>query len=395
MSTPVKLLVQPDDGIKPLLAAINKAKKNIRILIFRFDRFEIEKALVAAVERGVTVQALIAYTNRGEEKNLRKLEMQLLERGITVSRTANDLVRYHGKMMIVDDKDLYIFAYNYTHMDIDLSRSFGVAIKTVSTVKEAIELFDADAHRVAFKSKSKNSGLVISPVNARERLTDFIRKAKKRLYIYEMKISDAEFIRLLQKKIAEGVEVRVLSRASAKSDILPVRKIAMRLHARVILRDSASAFIGSQSLRKLELEARREVGVIFKDAKVVHQIEEVFDHDWKKSEPIIPENAVEAAFDVPAKKVAKELAKKISVKPVVEKVLDRVMDIREDAPFEPDEVVQTVRDAVRQEVQEAVAEALRNLALDCIGTAPDDPGPEKETASNPKRNSHPKSSSGA
>ncbi|MBW8870170.1 MAG: phosphatidylserine synthase, partial [Acidobacteriales bacterium] len=366
VSTHVKLLVQPDDGIKPLLAAINKAKKNIRILIFRFDRFEIQKALVAAIERGVTVQALIAYTNRGEEKNLRKLEMQLLERGIAVSRTANDLVRYHGKMMIVDDRDLYLFAYNYTHMDIDLSRSFGVVIKTASTVKEAIELFEADAHRVAFKPKSKNSGLVISPVNARERLTDFIRKAKKRLYIYEMKISDADFIRLLQKKIAEVVDVRVLSRASAKSDILPVRKIGMRLHARVILRDSESAFIGSQSLRKLELEVRREVGVIFKDAKVVHQIEDVFTRDWKKSEPIVPENAMEAAFDVPAKKVAKELAKKISVKPVIEKVLDRVMDIREDAPFEPDEVVQTVRDAVRQEVHEAVAEALRNLALDCI-----------------------------
>ncbi|WP_263408690.1 phospholipase D-like domain-containing protein [Terriglobus tenax] len=373
----MKLLVQPDDGIKPLLAAISKAKQNIRILIFRFDRFEIYKALVAAVERGVTVQALIAYTNRGEEKNLRKLEMQLLERGITVSRTANDLVRYHGKMMIIDEKELYVLAYNYTHMDIDLSRSFGVAVKTPSVVKDAVALFDADSHRVPFKPRPK-TGLVISPLNAREQLIDFIRKAKKRLYMYEMKISDVEFIRLLQKKISEGVEVRVLSRASSKSDILPVRKVATRLHARVILRDSESAFLGSQSLRKLELEARREVGIIFKDAKTIHHMEEVFERDWKKSEPIIPTNAVEAAFDVPAKKVAKELARKIAMRPMLEKVLDRVIDIRDDAPFEPDEVVQTVRDAVRQEVQEAVAEALRNLALDCIGGPPSLPAPEKD-----------------
>ncbi len=65
----MKLLIQPEDGIAPLLEALDKAKKSIRILIFRFDRPEIEKALVAAVERGVSVQAMIAFTNEGEEKN--------------------------------------------------------------------------------------------------------------------------------------------------------------------------------------------------------------------------------------------------------------------------------------------------------------------------------------
>ena len=81
----MKLLIQPDDGIKPIVQALKKAKKSIRILIFRFDRIEIEKALVEAVGRGVTVQALIAHTNQGEEKNLRRLEMRLLSQGITVT----------------------------------------------------------------------------------------------------------------------------------------------------------------------------------------------------------------------------------------------------------------------------------------------------------------------
>lgn len=361
----MKLLVQPEDGIKPLLAAIDKAKKSIRILIFRFDRAEIQKALVAAVERGVAVKALIAYTNRGEEKNLRKLEMQMLERGITVSRTADDLVRYHGKMLIVDDKELYVLAYNFTHMDIDLSRSFGLCVKTPDMVKEAMNLFECDAHRQPYKPKGK-TGLVVSPVNAREKLTDFIRKTKKRLFLYEMKISDRDFVKLLQQKISEGVEVRVLSRAATKSDSLPVRKLPTRLHARVMLRDGDTVFLGSQSLRKLELEARREIGLIVKDPKTVRQMEEIFEADWKTSEPAVPQNAIEAAFEVPAKKVAKELAKKIAVKPVLEKVLDRVIDIRDEAPFEPDEIAQTVRDAVRQEVHEAVADALRNLVQESV-----------------------------
>ena len=100
---PVRCLVQPGDSIQSLLQAISAAKKSIEIVIFRFDRRrEIEKALAGALARGVRVRALIAYTNRGGERNLRELEMRLLAAGITVARTDNDLVRYHGKLMIVD-----------------------------------------------------------------------------------------------------------------------------------------------------------------------------------------------------------------------------------------------------------------------------------------------------
>jgi cardiolipin synthase len=89
----VRSLVQPGDGIMPLVKGINSAKKSVEILIFRFDRTEIERALANAVSRGVVVHALIAFTNRGGEKNLRALEMRLLAAGVTVARTADDLVR--------------------------------------------------------------------------------------------------------------------------------------------------------------------------------------------------------------------------------------------------------------------------------------------------------------
>jgi phosphatidylserine/phosphatidylglycerophosphate/cardiolipin synthase-like enzyme len=60
----VKLIIQPDEGITPVLHAVKRAKKSIDIVIFRFDRPELEKAIAAAVSRGVTVRALIAHTNR-------------------------------------------------------------------------------------------------------------------------------------------------------------------------------------------------------------------------------------------------------------------------------------------------------------------------------------------
>ena len=46
---PMKLIVQPDAGIAPIVNAIKQAKQSINILIFRLDRAEIAHALEAAV----------------------------------------------------------------------------------------------------------------------------------------------------------------------------------------------------------------------------------------------------------------------------------------------------------------------------------------------------------
>src|SRR3954447_15535075 len=103
----MKLIVQPDAGVAPIVTAIKQATKTIDVLIFRLDRTEIARALESAVARGVRVRALTAHANSGGTKNLRKLELRLLEAGVTVSRSADDLVRYHGKMMIVDGRILH------------------------------------------------------------------------------------------------------------------------------------------------------------------------------------------------------------------------------------------------------------------------------------------------
>ena len=52
----MQLMTQPEDGVTPILEAIDRAKKTIDIVIFRFDLDGIEKALTAAVGRGVVVR---------------------------------------------------------------------------------------------------------------------------------------------------------------------------------------------------------------------------------------------------------------------------------------------------------------------------------------------------
>jgi cardiolipin synthase A/B len=275
----MKLITQPDDGVAPLLTGIQRARKCVDVVIFRFDRMELEKAMEAAVKRGVVVRTLIAHTNRSGEKNLRKLELRLLAAGVTVARTADHLVRYHDKFMVVDRATAYILGFNFTRLDIDRSRSFGIISKNRKLVQEALRLFEADSTRQPYTAC--NDMFIVSPVNARERLTAFIRKARKQLLIYDPKIGDRSIITLLQQRAKAGVDVRILGRVGKRGAGLNVQKFpGKRLHVRAIVRDGFRAFVGSQSLRRLELDSRREVGVIVRDPKIVKRIAAVFEDDW-------------------------------------------------------------------------------------------------------------------
>ena len=279
----MKLIIEPDDGVTPLVRGIKNAKKAIDIVIFRFDRPELEKALEAAVARSVNVRALIAHTNRGGEKNLRKLETRLLNAGVTVTRSADNLPRYHAKMMIVDGT-LHVFGFNYTKMDIEKSRSFGLATRDQRLVKEAGSLFEADCSRQPY-SPSDNR-LVVSPETSRELLTAFIRGARKQLLIYDEKVTDNLIQRVLQDRARRGVEIRILGKLEKPIAGVETRKLVdLRMHVRAIVRDSKSAFIGSQSLRKLELDGRREVGVIVNDSRIAKKMQAVFETDWEHAKP--------------------------------------------------------------------------------------------------------------
>ncbi len=267
--------------MQPLLRAVRRAKKRIDIVIFRFDRAEFEDALEAAVARGVVVRALIAHTNRGGEKVLRKLELKLLAAGITVARTADDLPRYHGKMMIVDET-LYVFGFNYTKLDMDKSRSFGVVTRDKKLVKEAVTLFESDRTRQQYIPGDDR--LVVSPESSREVLTTFLKRARKQLLIYDMKVSDNSIQKVLQQRAKAGVEIRIIGKLEKPLDGVAVRKLPdLRLHVRGIIRDGVNGFVGSQSLRKPELDGRREIGIIVTDASVVKKMAAVFEADWAKA----------------------------------------------------------------------------------------------------------------
>jgi phosphatidylserine/phosphatidylglycerophosphate/cardiolipin synthase-like enzyme len=355
----VKLLVQPNDGATALLKAIHRAQAHVKIAIFRFDHPTLEEALTTAVKRGVSVHALIAHVNGTGAEALRKLEMRLLAAGVTVARTDTTFLRYHSKYVIIDQRELFVLAYNFTRQDIEKSRSFGLVTKNRRLAQEATKLFEADAKRQTYEVGCSN--LIVSPLNARKQLASFIKGAKNELAIYDPRVSDRTILRLLRERADANVSVRIIGWASGRQNTIAVQQLTdIRLHARCIIRDRKAVFIGSQSLRELELDSRRELGMICRARSIVTALRKTFEEDWTRcaQSPIPPDTT--RPISKAAKKVAKAIATDLPlIVPALENAAKDVAQNGAKIKWDGGEVEQTVRAAVKEAVKTAVEHVLQ------------------------------------
>jgi cardiolipin synthase A/B len=361
----MRLIIEPADGVAPLLAAIKRAKKSVEVAIFRLDRKDVAAALMAAAARGVRVTALIAFANRGGESRLRQLELRFLAAGIIVARTSDDLIRYHGKYILIDRRVLYVLSFNFTHLDIDRSRGFGVVTSQPGSLREAETLFKADCTRTAYAPKVDT--FVVSPANSRAVLGTFLKRARKQLLIYDPMISDKEMLRILRERAKAGVEIRIIGKVSERGSF-DVQKLAgTRLHTRTIIRDRRQAFVGSQSLRTPELNLRREVGLVIRDPKAVAMLIHTFESDWTRSVPqslAAPVDEVDAPTEHTTTASLEQVAKAVEVftqelQPLAATVKEAVRQAVEKAG---DDVLhdKDVKDTMKQVVKQAVKEAVKD-----------------------------------
>jgi phosphatidylserine/phosphatidylglycerophosphate/cardiolipin synthase-like enzyme len=277
-----RLLVQPDDGAVPLLRAIDSARRTLDLYVFRLDDKRVAEALRRAARRGVAVRALVAHARRGGQAGQRKLEARLRRMRIAVSRSDDDLQRYHGKMAIVDNRRLLVLGYNFTRRDMEHSRSFGLVLDDRRAVAEAGRMYQADfEHRAYVPEHGK---LVVSPFNSRTVLARIIQQARRQLLIYDKRLSDDLMLRLIQRRAEAGVEIRVIGVMQRRLKGVAVADFPGRLHVRAIIQDGRRLFVGSQSLRRIELDKRREIGAVVSTATEVTRALNVFRQDWAESQ---------------------------------------------------------------------------------------------------------------
>jgi hypothetical protein len=111
----------------------------------------------------------------------------------------------------------------------------------------------------------------------------------------------------------------------------------------------------------VELDRRREVGMIFEDATIGKSLRQTFLDDWKGAELArlekdrkdgLPTNKV-------AKKVAKAVAKELpSITPMIETAIQEIGAKSVEIALQPEELEDSVKDAVKHAVKAVVKDAV-------------------------------------
>jgi cardiolipin synthase A/B len=294
------LVVLPDDSAKPILEAIERASKSLRIKMFVFSDPSLLRAVMDAKKRGVDVRVMLNPKRRSGEEENSESRAALEKAGVSVldSNPAFDVT--HEKSMVVDDAVAFVKSLNWESENLTETRDYAVITSKPHEVAEITNCFEADWHRQDFAS-GQSAKLIWCKGNGRERITHFIDEAKHSLWLQNERYQDQMIIEHLVRANQRGVKLHVMARPphTLKQEKLlegvgglrilndigvEVRKLkGLKLHAKMLLADDKRAIIGSINLAPGSFDSRRELAIEVEDQHIVDRLQEVVRHDWKHS----------------------------------------------------------------------------------------------------------------
>jgi DNA/RNA endonuclease YhcR with UshA esterase domain/HKD family nuclease len=218
---------------------------------------------------------------------------ELEEGGVDVRWAPGAFKHNHEKSLVIDDQLAMIATFNFTNSSFTHNREYAVVTDEPDVVADVAAIFDADWAGEGVKI-SKDSPLVVSPVNSRQRITGLIEDARESLWLEEATLLDEDITLALVDAAKRGVAVRFLAPQRNDNDVAAenlqrlvdagaqvARLDEPYIHAKVILADDERAFIGSENLTFTSLELNRELGVITEEESVIARLRKTMARDWE------------------------------------------------------------------------------------------------------------------
>ncbi|MFO0668510.1 MAG: phospholipase D-like domain-containing protein [Polyangiaceae bacterium] len=138
--------------------------------------------------------------------------------------------------------------------------------------------------------------LVLSPVNARARLTELVDSASEKLDLELEQATDDKLVASIKARAAAGVHPRVLladpvvvktntatgDMTAAGAEVRYYRKLTL---ASSMIVTERAAMVGSHALTTVSLDTRRDVSVLVSNDEARSAAESAFDADWAAGTP--------------------------------------------------------------------------------------------------------------
>jgi phosphatidylserine/phosphatidylglycerophosphate/cardiolipin synthase-like enzyme len=300
----VGLYVLPDDGHEPILTELAAARQSVTLQIYLLTDEEIFAALKDAADRGVRVRVLLEEDPFGGPGTEDETYERLARAGVDVRWSDPEFRFSHVKTFVIDEHVAIVMNLNLTTSAFTQNREFFAITTQAPAVAQAAAIFEADWER----SGAEIGGpLVVSPTNSRTVLLDLIDGATETLDLYAEVVRDGEMVAALIAAEDRGVAVRLIVSPDSEEDdqgrferdLLRQAGADVRLakglyiHAKMILADEETLFIGSQNLTATSLDDNREIGILITDAHALARASAIFASDFVAA---VPEEIAGAAI---------------------------------------------------------------------------------------------------
>ena len=128
-----------------------------------------------------------------------------------------------------------------------------------------------------------------------------------------------------------------------------------RFHPRTIVRDRRDAFLGSQSLREVELDKRRELGLIVRDREIVRSLVNVFERDWRAWNRSIKTHAKKPTEGESPPEGLKAVARELPLTRIVQDAVIRAVGELPNFELRRNDLRHNLTEVVKEAVEGAVA----------------------------------------
>jgi cardiolipin synthase A/B len=307
-----RLIVEPDDGLQPVIDFIQSAKSSLLIKQFTFTEESFIQAVIERKNAGVDVRVMLNPARSGGDRANDETFDAFKNARVNVQWANPKFYVTHEKSMVVDGKAALIATFNLCEKYFSLTRDYGVITEEPYRVAQIAEVFDADWEHRDWTA-SAYEGLLWSNTNSRYHMAQFIDTAQHRLDVQHPKYVDAVILDHIAAAADRGVKVHVLcggKHGISEWDILDTfaslrtlrrfgvkvhKQKNLRVHAKLLIADNEHALLGSMNIDRSAFDLRRELGITISDRDVVARLKEVFDSDWELSHHYDPPDPLNPA----------------------------------------------------------------------------------------------------
>ena len=293
----VRVFVEPDDGIQPVVEFIHSAHQTLDVAMYLLSDRDVINAVEASRRHGVRVRVMLEENPYGSGPGNRSVFDRLSAAGVATRWSPPTFKLSHDKYAIVDQKTALVGTANWSRSAFEHNREYLVEDTDPRDVGQLEGLFNADWERQSFQVSDEH--LVISPINSRGDFLELARSARQSLHLETEEVQDTQVEGALIDAAKRGVDVRVIIPGPAgRSDAnamgasrlraagVQVRRLRnLYVHAKDIVVDGREAFIGSENASAPSLDENREVGLLISDPTAVRRVERTFSHDWEDGQP--------------------------------------------------------------------------------------------------------------